>query len=82
MDDEGKKWGEQKANGDKKLNVIAYDFGIKENILRHLSSYGANVTVITSYSINYTKLYEGAVLSRACHPRGGANRPGHRNNFV
>jgi|SRR5687767_4864171 len=26
--------------------VIAYDFGIKENILRHLSSYGANVTVV------------------------------------
>ncbi|HEX6033926.1 MAG TPA: glutamine-hydrolyzing carbamoyl-phosphate synthase small subunit [Anaerolineales bacterium] len=26
--------------------VVAYDFGIKENILRHLSSYGANVTVV------------------------------------
>jgi carbamoyl-phosphate synthase small subunit len=46
VDDEGKKWVEQKANGNKKLNVIAYDFGIKENILRHLSSYGANVTVV------------------------------------
>ena len=45
VDDEGKKWVEQKANG-KKPNVIAYDFGIKENILRHLSSYGANVTVV------------------------------------
>jgi len=28
------------------FHVVAYDFGIKENILRHLSSYGANVTVV------------------------------------
>jgi len=28
------------------LSIVAYDFGIKENILRHLSSYGANVTVV------------------------------------
>jgi len=46
VDDEGKKWVEQKANGGKKLKVVAYDFGIKENILRHLSSFGANVTVV------------------------------------
>ena len=46
VDDAGKKWVEQRANGNKKLNVIAYDFGIKENILRHLSSYGAYVTVV------------------------------------
>ncbi|MBL8089231.1 MAG: glutamine-hydrolyzing carbamoyl-phosphate synthase small subunit [Anaerolineales bacterium] len=46
VDDEGSKWVEQKANGHKKLNVVAYDFGIKENILRHLSSYDANVTVV------------------------------------
>jgi carbamoyl-phosphate synthase small subunit len=26
--------------------IVAYDFGIKENILRHLASYGANVTVV------------------------------------
>src|SRR6185369_11528643 len=45
-DDAGSKWVEQKANGHKKLNIVAYDFGIKENILRHLSSYGANVTVV------------------------------------
>jgi carbamoyl-phosphate synthase small subunit len=45
-DDEGAKWVEQKSNGHKKLNIVAYDFGIKENILRHLSSYGANVTVV------------------------------------
>src|SRR5258706_1351791 len=45
-DDAGGKWVEQRANGNKKLNIVAYDFGIKENILRHLSSYGANVTVV------------------------------------
>jgi len=28
------------------LSIVAYDFGIKENILRHLSSYGARVTVV------------------------------------
>jgi len=26
--------------------IVAYDFGIKKNILRHLASYGANVTVV------------------------------------
>jgi len=46
VDDEGKKWVEQKAVSSKQLSVVAYDFGIKENILRHLSSYGANVTVV------------------------------------
>jgi carbamoyl-phosphate synthase small subunit len=28
------------------LRIIAYDFGIKKNILRHLASYGAQVTVV------------------------------------
>ena len=28
------------------FHVVAYDFGIKENILRHLSARGANVTVV------------------------------------
>jgi carbamoyl-phosphate synthase small subunit len=46
VDDEGSKWVEQKAINSKRLSVVAYDFGIKENILRHLSSYGANVTVV------------------------------------
>ena len=31
---------------DRPWSVVAYDFGIKENILRHLSSYGAKVTVV------------------------------------
>ncbi len=52
MDDAGSKWVEKKDEGgtlrvkDEKLSIVAYDFGIKENILRHLSSYGANVTVV------------------------------------
>lgn len=46
VDDEGSKWVEQKAVNGKQLSVVAYDFGIKENILRHLSSYGANITVV------------------------------------
>jgi carbamoyl-phosphate synthase small subunit len=50
--DVGAKWVEKKDEGgtlrvkDERLSIIAYDFGIKENILRHLSSYGANVTVV------------------------------------
>lgn len=28
------------------FHVVAYDFGIKKNILRHLASYGARVTVV------------------------------------
>jgi carbamoyl-phosphate synthase small subunit len=55
VDDEGSKW--VKNNGKWKvdsrpstiyypLSIVAYDFGIKKNILRHLASYGANVTVV------------------------------------
>jgi carbamoyl-phosphate synthase small subunit len=55
VDDAGAKWVEdhapQTADDGKNmvhrhLSVVAFDFGIKENILRHLSSYGANVTVV------------------------------------
>lgn len=51
VDDEGSRWvmNEQHAEGRRQnpaWHVVAYDFGIKENILRHLSSYGANVTVV------------------------------------
>ena len=51
VDDEGSRWvmNEQHAEGGRQstaFHVVAYDFGIKENILRHLSSYGANVTVV------------------------------------
>jgi carbamoyl-phosphate synthase small subunit len=47
LDDAGSKWvKEQSSVNSKQLSVVAFDFGIKENILRHLSSYGANVTVV------------------------------------
>ena len=48
VDDVGSKWVEQKSEGrnQKVLSIVAYDFGIKENILRHLASYAANVTVV------------------------------------
>jgi carbamoyl-phosphate synthase small subunit len=49
--DEGDKWvkpvtSDQSSVGSRKWKVVAYDFGIKENILRHLASYDANVTVV------------------------------------
>ena len=50
--DEGAKWVNSKlviGNSQSLItnyHIVAYDFGIKENILRHLSSYGANVTVV------------------------------------
>jgi carbamoyl-phosphate synthase, small subunit len=50
LDDAGSKWIENKDGvgrmKDERYSIVAYDFGIKENILRHLSSYGANVTVV------------------------------------
>jgi len=47
VDDEGSKWVQERSSvSSKQLSVVAYDFGIKENILRHLSSYGAYVTVV------------------------------------
>jgi carbamoyl-phosphate synthase small subunit len=55
VDDEGSKWVEDhrpstmvdgKGMVNRQLSIVAYDFGIKENILRHLSSYGVNVTVV------------------------------------
>ncbi len=53
--DEGDKWvtdhrpqtmDDGKTMVNRPWSIVAYDFGIKENILRHLSSYGANVTVV------------------------------------
>jgi carbamoyl-phosphate synthase small subunit len=51
--DAGEKWITRKDNSildnrisNSQYRIIAYDFGIKKNILRHLASYGANVTVV------------------------------------
>ena len=53
VDDTGSKWIEKHSHSkieDRRSNhevrIVAYDFGIKENILRHLSSYCANVIVV------------------------------------
>ena len=57
VDDAGSKWvkssdqstvesGTLRHRSGQVWEVVAYDFGIKENILRHLSSYGAHVTVV------------------------------------
>ncbi len=42
--DAGSQW--VSPAGDQKANIVAYDFGIKKNILRHLASFGAQVTVV------------------------------------
>ncbi len=42
--DEGSRWVTQTKN--QALKVVAYDFGIKRNILRHLSALGAQVIVV------------------------------------
>ncbi len=51
QDDAGSKWVEpvtshQLSVSRQPLSIVAYDFGVKENILRHLASYGANLTVV------------------------------------
>ena len=49
MGDEGSKWVGHNSDFrimNSELKIVAYDFGIKENILRHLASFGANVTVV------------------------------------
>lgn len=38
----------QPASADQQLHVVAYDFGIKRNILRHLVHLGSRVTVVPS----------------------------------
>jgi carbamoyl-phosphate synthase small subunit len=46
--DPGDKWVHQSSivNRQSSIRIVAYDFGIKRNILRHLASYGAKVTVV------------------------------------
>jgi len=53
VDDAGSKWVERHDNlildnriSNNQYRIVAYDFGIKENILRHLASYGAHITVV------------------------------------
>jgi carbamoyl-phosphate synthase small subunit len=46
--DLGDKWVSQStiSNRHSPIHIVAYDFGIKRNILRHLTAYGAHVTVV------------------------------------
>jgi carbamoyl-phosphate synthase small subunit len=47
--DRGDKWVARRPPADgapAAVNIVAYDFGIKRNILRHLASHGASVTVV------------------------------------
>ena len=46
VDDAGRKWVERHDPANQEVRIVAYDFGIKENILRHLSSYCAHVIVV------------------------------------
>ena len=53
VDDAGSHWVEKhnhaeldNGRANHVYRIVAYDFGIKENILRHLSSFGANVIVV------------------------------------
>jgi carbamoyl-phosphate synthase small subunit len=46
--DPGDKWVHQSSivNRQSSIRIVAFDFGIKRNILRHLASHGAQVTVV------------------------------------
>ena len=44
--DSGEKWVNRMPARPKPLHIVAYDFGTKRNILRHLASFGAHITVV------------------------------------
>jgi carbamoyl-phosphate synthase small subunit len=49
--DPGSRWVETRPGGALKgKHILAYDFGIKRNILRHLGAEGAKVTVVPAYT--------------------------------
>ncbi|HTX92633.1 MAG TPA: glutamine-hydrolyzing carbamoyl-phosphate synthase small subunit [Anaerolineales bacterium] len=76
--DSGDKWVKRAENREQRpisnhlpsVHLIAYDFGLKENILRHLASYGAQVTVVPAETT--------AKEALALHPDGVflSNGPG------
>jgi carbamoyl-phosphate synthase small subunit len=47
-DDPGDKWVPQSPSNHPQtsIHIVAYDYGIKRNILRHLAAYGARITVV------------------------------------
>ena len=62
--DAGDKWVRQGSSNDHQTSthIVAYDFGIKRNILRHLTSYGGRVTVVPADT--------GAKEALQLHPDG------------
>jgi carbamoyl-phosphate synthase small subunit len=44
--DPGSKWVTPSSTVHRPRSIVAFDYGIKRNILRHLASYGAQVTVV------------------------------------
>ncbi|HEX6271141.1 MAG TPA: glutamine-hydrolyzing carbamoyl-phosphate synthase small subunit [Anaerolineales bacterium] len=48
VNDAGSKWVKRHdtRRSNNEYRIVAYDFGIKQNILRHLASYNAHVTVV------------------------------------
>jgi carbamoyl-phosphate synthase small subunit len=49
--DPGSRWVETRRKGAMKgKQIVAYDFGIKRNILRHLAAEGARVSVLPAYA--------------------------------
>jgi carbamoyl-phosphate synthase small subunit len=56
--DAGDKWVRQASTDTPRAptHIVAYDFGIKKNILRHLASYGARVTVVPADTTAKTAL--------------------------
>jgi carbamoyl-phosphate synthase small subunit len=46
--DPGDKWVPQSPidNAQASIHIVAYDYGMKRNILRHLAAYGAHITVV------------------------------------
>lgn len=50
--DEGSRWVQNdiKKSADQAYKVVAYDFGIKRNILRHLTALGAQVIVVPAHT--------------------------------
>ena len=72
------------------IHIVAYDFGIKRNILRHLASYGAQVTVVPADTPAKAALAlnpDGVFLSNgpgrpgrsAVCGRGGERTAGHEH---
>jgi carbamoyl-phosphate synthase small subunit len=48
--DPGEQWVARRAD-QAATHIVAFDFGIKRNILRHLAAYGARVTVVPAYTL-------------------------------